>query len=221
MPNICEATILVTGRSECIGEFERILRSTWICGLEKYTYNRNFYRIFEVRSGSLMWIEGLIYTQKFIIKCAWDIPSAMMSNSNNWDGKRNTTTSIEVEAERLQLDIEIWSRIEDGRMQHIHYHNNKLLYNESSGYDYYGTTYYKNYKEFVREHSEMYNVSKEAIKLEVPKKEFKKAKMLGQGIYKYEDPNAFTFKVFGHDPVTSADFINPFSKDKKEMFKKK
>ena len=217
MPNICYAEIQVTGRKECIQEFEKILNANYNYGKNEFSYKPHFWRIFDVYPQEMEHVEGLIYTQNFAIDCAWSVATCMTDspfsygNMNRKDSNNEYfDTTLRAEAARLNLDIEIWSD-EPGMCfeEHIHYRNREELDNRCYNAETYIIADYETYEDLVKDYGVYEDDNKDKrVCNGISEEEFNKAKNEGtEVISKTDARHSFQFKV--NDP----DGYNPFAAD--------
>lgn len=165
MPNICFATLQVTGMKSSIEEFAECLEADYNYRTMEFSHKPHFFRVFEVDRGEMNFIEGLIYTQTFYINCAWSIYSCMMEGpfsyynsimvDNIKEGKENFATHLVAISRDLKLDIEVWSN-ETGMCfaEHIHIRNGEILDNICYEYTEHYIEEYETYNDYVEDWGE-------------------------------------------------------------------
>ena len=216
MPNICYAEIQVTGRKECIEEFGKILKAHYNYDTNEFSHKPHFWRVFDVYEDDMRHIEGLIYTEKFTIDCAWSIETCMTNSPFGYNAddrhdpdKEYFGTTLDQEAKRLKLDIEIWSS-ETGMefTEHVHYRDTEELDRSCQGYDCYYIDDYEDYEDFVDESAP----NEMKVRKDVPEEKFYAAKKNGEGVIELFDArNPFQFKADEEEKY------NPFSADFKKV----
>ena len=114
MPNYCGYSMCVKGTKENIEEFIKVIKADYDYNSMKFTHDRHFYRVFEAYYDEIE--EMCDGTYQVIINgdCAWSVNTCMFENGyylrSKAEHKENCRgTTIPIESERLNLDIEIFS----------------------------------------------------------------------------------------------------------------
>jgi hypothetical protein len=205
MGNFCFADIQVTGRRECIQEFINILDYKSSVHFSGMRFNRC------TKESALIYINGLIYTQRLSIICDDSIELSLTNNLYKYGFKReDDATTIEEVSKRLSLDIEVWSKTPDlSLLEHIHVQNGNVLVDESGSYTYYPVLEYFsegcNYQQFVED----LESAGEDIKSIISRDMYYDAVDNNRSIIElFGLDNAFKFKVAtGDDAFSKSPFI--------------
>ena len=204
MANICFADIQVTGRKECIQEFINILDYKSNVHFSGIRFNRC------AKVSALIYINGLIYTQRLLIICDDSIELSLTNNLYKYGFKReDDATTIEEVSKRLSLDIEVWSKTPElSLLEHIHVQNGNVLVDESSSYSYYPLIEYDtegcSYEQFVKERES----AGEDIRPIISREVYYDAVDNNENIEIFGLENAFKFKVTtGDDAFSKSPFI--------------
>lgn len=114
MPNYCDYSMCVKGTKENIEEFIKVINAGYSYTTMEFDYNRHFYRVFESYYDEIE--EMLDGTYQVVINgyCAWSVNSCMFENGYHKRIKEEYKdecrgTTVPIESERLNLDIEIFS----------------------------------------------------------------------------------------------------------------
>lgn len=104
MPNYCSAIIWVSGRKDCVDEFQRVLEADYNYLEGKFSHIPHLWRIFEVFPMEYEQY-GLYVRASFDIICAWSVSSCMLPGPVSYydDGLRRATMDITDEQQKLQL----------------------------------------------------------------------------------------------------------------------
>lgn len=210
MGNFCFAQIQVTGRKECIEEFIKILNDESNVHFSGMRFGRC------TKRSDLIYINGLIYTQRLSKICDDSIELSLTDNLYKYGFKReDDATTIEEVSKRLSLDIEVWSKTPDlDLIEHIYVQNGNVLIDESGSYKYYPILEYHsegyNYQQFVEERE----FAGEDIKPIISREMYYDAIDNNRSIELFGLDNAFKFKVTtGDDAFSKSPFVQ------KPMFK--
>lgn len=117
MPNYCDYSMCVKGERKNIEEFIKVIQADYDYGTMEFSHDRHFFRVFEASYDE---IEELGNEKcQVIIKgyCAWSVSSCMFDNyslsyysslKKDYPNEFRGTT-LPIESERLNLDIEVYS----------------------------------------------------------------------------------------------------------------
>ena len=116
MPNYCYYSMCVKGKKENVEEFIKVMQADYDYGTKKFSYDRHLFRVFEANCSEFYKEENDVYKVFINGECAWSVMSCMFEDNFSYYKRfkedypndfRGTTLTIE--SERLNLDIEVYS----------------------------------------------------------------------------------------------------------------
>lgn len=145
MPNICLYSMCVKGKKENIEEFIKVIQADYDYDKMKFTHDRHLFRVFSADDNGIEQVDDNdVYEVIINGDCAWSVGSCMFESyyynslkerfPNEFRG-----TTLQIESERLGLDIEVYSE-ESGCCFQEHYVicNGDIVVDESEDwYEYY------------------------------------------------------------------------------------
>lgn len=152
MANDCCFGMMVVGEKENVNEFITMLDYT-------HPHNICFARIFDIYECSRKTLKDGRTAVRLDGSCAWSVHSCMMEGYGTYYGDHkndsdNTLTSLQIEGERLQLDIEIFSEEPGmGFTEHYRVINGQVIVYECENYsEYYYDSYdFPNFEDWKKE----------------------------------------------------------------------
>ena len=125
MPNYCNYSMCVVGKKENIEEFIKVIQADYNYGAMEFSYDRHMFRVFEAVCDEIE--ERFDGRYQVIINgyCAWSVASCMLEHGYYREFKKDygsnfRGTTLPIESERLNLDIEVFSE-ESGMCFQEHY----------------------------------------------------------------------------------------------------
>lgn len=117
MPNYCDYSMCVKGTKENVEEFIKVIQADYDYGTMEFSHNRHLFRVFEANYDEVEELCNNTFQVVINGYCAWSVASCMFNNHdssyynslkaqypNNFRG-----TTLPIESERLNLDIEVYS----------------------------------------------------------------------------------------------------------------
>ena len=127
MPNYCDYSMCVIGRKENVEEFIKVIKADYNYVTMEFSYDRHLFRVFEADYDEIEQIEGDVYQVIINGDCAWSVSSCMLDSYHSYYSqckekypKEFRGTTLQIESERLNLDIKVFSE-ERGRYFQEHY----------------------------------------------------------------------------------------------------
>lgn len=114
MPNYCYYSMCVKGKKENVEEFEKVLKADYAYSTMEFSHDRHLFRVFSAESDGIEEVDHGVYQQTFTGDCAWSVATCMFENGYYRDLKERFPdefrgTTLQIESERLNLDIEVFS----------------------------------------------------------------------------------------------------------------
>lgn len=143
MPNICLYSMCVKGKKENIEEFIKVIKVDYDYGTMEFTHDRHLFRVFSADDNGIEQVDDDVYEVIINGDCAWSVSSCMFESYYYSDLKQRFPnefrgTTLPIESERLNLDIEVYSE-ECGCCFQEHYviiHGDIKVYDSVDWYEY-------------------------------------------------------------------------------------
>lgn len=143
MPNICLYSMCVKGKKENIEEFIKVIKADYDYGTMEFTHDRHLFRVFSADDNEIEQVDDDVYEVIINGDCAWSVSSCMFESYYYSDLKQRFPnefrgTTLPIESERLNLDIEVYSE-ECGCCFQEHYviiHGDINVYDSVDWYEY-------------------------------------------------------------------------------------
>lgn len=114
MPNYCNYSMCVKGTKENVVEFIKVINADYSYSTMDFSYDRHLFRVFEAYCDGVEEMLDGRYMALIDGYCAWSVKSCMFEDGYYSDVKANYPnhfrgTTLLIESERLNLDIEVFS----------------------------------------------------------------------------------------------------------------
>lgn len=125
MPNYCNYSMCVVGRKENVEEFIKVIEADYDYGSMEFSHDRHMFRVFEAEVNEIEERYAGVYQAIISGYCAWSVHSCMLEGGYYEDFKKSfganfKGTTLILESERLDIDIEVFSE-ESGMCFQEHY----------------------------------------------------------------------------------------------------
>ena len=125
MPNYCNYSMCVIGRKENVEEFIKVIKADYNYGTMEFSYDRHLFRVFDADYDEIEQVGDNAYQVIIDGDCAWSVATCMLEAGYYKDLKERYAkefrgTTLQIESERLNLDIEVFSE-ERGMCFQEHY----------------------------------------------------------------------------------------------------
>lgn len=144
MPNLCFYSMCIKGKKDNVVEFIKIIQAGYNYISMTFDDDRHFCRVFDADViDGIKQVENDIYQAVINGNCAWSVRCCMFADGYYEDLKRDypneyRCTTLPIESERLNLDIEVFSE-ETGMCFQEHYviKNGEVVVSECVDYEEY------------------------------------------------------------------------------------
>jgi hypothetical protein len=134
----------VKGRKENVEEFIKVIKANYDYGTMEFTHDRHLFRVFSADDNGIEQVDDDVYEVIINGDCAWSVHSCMFESYYYNDLKERFPnefrgTTLPIESERLNLDIEVYSE-ECGMCFQEHYiilNGNVAVYDSVDWCEYY------------------------------------------------------------------------------------
>lgn len=114
MSNPCFYSMKVKGAKEDIEEFIQVIKADYNYDTMEFSFDRHLQRVFSAEEEELTAIDDNTYSVFISGECAWSVVVCMLDDGYYVDmkarlGDKFRGTTLEIESERLNLDIEVFS----------------------------------------------------------------------------------------------------------------
>lgn len=117
MPNYCYYSMCAIGSKDSIEEFIKVIQADYDYGTMEFSYDRHFFRVFEADDDEIKKIGPHLYQVTISGNCAWSVSSCMFNDhSTSYYASLKSRypkdfrgTTLPIESERLNLNIEVFS----------------------------------------------------------------------------------------------------------------
>lgn len=120
MPNYCDYEMKVLGRKEAVEEFIKVMKANYDYGKMEFSHDRHMGgRVFEANPYDFEKVDDDDELWAVMIDgyCAWSVHSCMFDGGHTYYNdlksaykEKCRSTTIPIEAERLDLDVEVFSQ---------------------------------------------------------------------------------------------------------------
>jgi hypothetical protein len=136
MPNYCNYSMCVVGAKENVEEFIRVINADYDYGTMEFSCDRHMFRVFEATCDEIEERGDGKFQTVINGYCAWSVSSCMLEGGYYRDckeryGENFRGTTLRIESQRLNLDIEVYSE-ESGMcfQEHYIFNNGNLVCDE-------------------------------------------------------------------------------------------
>ena len=178
MPNLCSYSMCVKGKKQNIEEFIKVIKADYNYGTMEFSYDRHLFRVFDADYDEIEQVGDNAYQVIIYGDCAWSVSSCMLDSYHSYYSqlkerypKEFRGTTLQIESERLNLDIEVFSE-ECGMCFQEHYiiRKGELEVDECVDWQEYDLTEFKTKEEGEKEYG-----------IEITDEEWEKEEFIGRG----------------------------------------
>ncbi|MGN8644208.1 hypothetical protein ACTQZR_12885 [Catenibacterium mitsuokai] len=118
MPNLCDYSMKIVGKKEDIADFIEVMQCDYDYENYEFSFNRHMGgRVFEaIEDSEGITLENGKYSIEIYGNCAWSVQACMTDGNFTYYkefkdeyGDNSRSTTLQLESERLHLDIEVYS----------------------------------------------------------------------------------------------------------------
>ena len=114
LSNPCFYSMKVKGAKEDIEEFIQLIKADYNYDTMEFSFDRHLQRVFDAEEEELVAIDDNTYSVFISGECAWSVVVCMLDDGyyvsmKSRLGDKFRGTTLEIESERLNLDIEVFS----------------------------------------------------------------------------------------------------------------
>lgn len=118
MPNYCDYEMRVVGKKENVEEFTKVMTANYDYYKMEFSYDRHMGgRVFEANTWAFEKMDNDVWAAMIDGYCAWSVHSCMFDGGHTYYNdlksiykEKCRSTTIPIEAERLDLGVEVFSK---------------------------------------------------------------------------------------------------------------